>query len=168
MNRPYFEKLAKDVLNRPDLISLGQYYSRSPASGLWVLERGDVFIGLIALDASLEAESVEPVSSETTSKYKKGTSSTAVIRHFYVDEEFRPAGVQEDLLNEALNHAFTNPKIQDVKTYNSTLVGYTQKCFRDAGFKLQRNTGKVGVLGWNIGEHTLDRETWQEKQKKLQ
>lgn len=125
-------------------------------------------MGFIALDASLEAESEQTVSSETTQKYKKGTSPTAVIRHFYVDEEYRPTGIQEDLLKEALDHAFKDPKVMRVKAYDSNLVKYIQRCLREAGFKQQKYTRTIGLGRWRIAEQVLDRITWEAKHKKTQ
>ena len=48
------------MLRRPDLADIGKYYSlRSPASGFFILEYGDKFVGFIAVDASIDSTSEE-------------------------------------------------------------------------------------------------------------
>lgn len=54
--------------------SIKDHYSLSPASGFWIVEYGDKFVGLIAIDASTEDDSTKRPEAKTT----------ATIRHFYV------------------------------------------------------------------------------------
>jgi len=167
LNRPFFEKLASDALKRPDIPDIRSYYNRSPASGFWILEYGERFVGLIALDASIDSEFNSPVSKEIMDKTKKkGTSRIATIRHFYVEEPYRVIGIQKDLLDHAVHHAFTSGSIvQVIKAADSPLVSYIRECLRSAGFQLQKHTDKVGVLGWKLGERILEKADWEKTAK---
>lgn len=79
LNRPFFESQAQEVLKQPDLYNISEHYSRSPSSGFWLLELGDRFIGLLALDASNGNDSTETDPSKSPSKKSKqkvkGTST---------------------------------------------------------------------------------------------
>jgi len=162
LNRPFFERLAQETLHRLDLVDIQSYYTRSPFSGLWILEIGEVFVGLIALDASLDAESSDLVTAERKTNYKKGTSHIATIRHFYVEEQFRGIGIQKELLEHAMRQAFSsNSTIRTIQAADSPLVPYVRECLRSAGFQLQKHTEKVGVLGWKLGQRTVERDDWE-------
>jgi len=163
LNRPFFEKLVSDALLRPDIVNIRSYYQRSPASGFWILEYGEKFVGLIALDASVDSESDSLASKETIDKTKKkGTSSIATIRHFYVEEPYRVVGIQKDLLDYAVRHAFNSaPTIQAIKAADSPLLPYTRECLRSLGFQLQKHTSQVGILGWKLGERILEKGDWE-------
>lgn len=167
LNRPFFEKLASDTLLRPDIPDIRSYYKRSPASGFWILEYGANFVGLIALDASIDSESDRLASKETIAKAKKkGTSRIAKIRHFYVEEPYRVAGIQKDLLDHAVRHAFTSSSaVEVIKAADSPLLTYIRECLRSAGFQLQKHTDKVGVFGWKLGERTLEKADWEKAAK---
>jgi ribosomal protein S18 acetylase RimI-like enzyme len=166
LNRPFFEKLAQDALRRPDILNIQSYYARSPFSGLWILEYGETFVGLIALDASLDSESDDLVTSETKSNFKKGTSRTATIRHFYVEEQFRGIGMQKDLLDHAVRHAFSsNSTVRTIKAADSPLAPYVRVCLRSAGFQLQKHTETVGVFAWKLGQRILERDDWKKAGK---
>ncbi|KAJ7254059.1 hypothetical protein B0H12DRAFT_1115722 [Mycena haematopus] len=154
LNRPHFEKLTQDTLRAPDMKgNIRDHYSRSPASGFWIVEYDERFVGLIALDASVEEGSTR----NTTS------SETATIRHFYVQEPYPAAGIQDDLLSHAVNHCFNaNPVVvQRIKGADSPLVPYTRKSLKDAGFVLEKNTDTVGVLRWKLRLRSLQRDVWE-------
>lgn len=154
------------MLIQPDIASISTYYARSPFSGLWLLEYGESFVGLIALDASLDSESTEPISADTKSKPKKRTSPVAVIRHFYVEDEYRGIGMQQDLLDHALRRAFSvDSPVRTIKAVDSPLVPYVRDCLRSAGFQLQKHTDKVGVFAWKLGQRILERDDWEKASK---
>ncbi|KIM48156.1 hypothetical protein M413DRAFT_439880 [Hebeloma cylindrosporum] len=154
INRPYFEELTQKALRHGDLSNVLEYYSRQPASGFWILEYGDTFVGLIAMDAT-----------QLSGKEKKSAQNkapkTALIRHFYVEEQFRRSNVQEDLLKHAVKHAFEkDAKLERIEAPDSPLIGYLRPCLRSMGFELDHHTKKVGFLRWNLGTRYLERESW--------
>lgn len=157
INRPYFEDETEKVLRAPDLRNILAHYSRDPGSGFWLFEHGDQIIGLIAVDASNKPDD-DDKSSASESKGK-----TATIRHFYVDEPYRVANVQEDLLEHAVKHAFSDPKVQRIEASESPLVPYHRVCLRNAGFQLGHNTKKIGLLKWSLGIRYLNRDEWKEE-----
>lgn len=163
------------MLRRQDILDIRSYYSRSPASGFWILEFGDKFVGFIAVDASLDATSEDTVISSATQgskasrkevvSTKAGTSSIATIRHFYVKEEYRPALSQDDLLHHAIQHAFNSDKaVGEIRVTDLELASWASQAFRKQGFIIDKQVAKVGVLGWSIRERVLTRERW----KKIQ
>ena len=156
MNRPYFEELTQEALRHGDLTDVPEYYSRQPASGFWILEYGDAFVGLIAIDATQFS------GGEKKSK-QKGTKppKTALIRHFHVEEAFRTSNIQDDLLNHAVNYSFEkDAKLERIEAPDSPLIGYLRPCLRSAGFELDHHTKKVGLLRWNLGTRYLQRKSW--------
>ena len=166
LNRPYFETLTQEALRRPDIVDIKSYYSRSPSSGLWILDYGTTFVGFIALDASLDAESNDPVSSEKKVNKKKGTSRIAVIRHFYVEEQYRGIGIEKDLLDYAVRHAFSSDStVRTIKAADSPLAPHVRECLRSGGFQLQKHTKTVGMMGWKLGERILERSEWEKADK---
>jgi GNAT superfamily N-acetyltransferase len=166
LNRPYFETLTQEALRRPDIVDIKSYYSRSPSSGFWILEYGTTFVGFIALDASLDAESNDPVTSEKQVSKKKGTSRIAVIRHFYVEEQYRGIGIEKDLLDYAVRHAFSSDStLRTIKAVDSPLVQHVRECLRSGGFQLQKHTKTVGMMGWKLGERVLERSEWEKADK---
>lgn len=172
LNRWGFEDRSAHVLRRPDLVDIQRYYSRSPASGFWVLQYGDRVIGHIALDASLDADSDEAVAEKTLKKDEagkvvmpKGTSKIATIRHFYVDEEYRPAGMASDLLQFALRHAFaSDTKPEAVRGTDSPLQLYISDALRTHGFKLERKAESFGALRWQNSIRVLQKSQWSDEQ----
>ncbi|KAJ7783839.1 hypothetical protein DFH07DRAFT_789294 [Mycena maculata] len=147
INRPYFEQLTQDVLRAPDMRDVKGHYSRAPGSGFWILEFGQQFVGLIALDASAD-----------------DTSRTAIIRHFYVQEPYPSSGIASDLLSHAVDRCFnSNAGIQEIKAGDSPLVPYTRKALQEAGFVMERTTDTVGVFGWKLGLRSLQRDVWEKK-----
>lgn len=165
INRPYFEDQAQEVLRAPDLRNISAHYSRDPGSGFWLFKYGDDIIGLIAVDASNKPDDDDKSSaSKSKSSASKSKSKTATIRHFYVDEPYRVANVQEDLLEHAVKHAFSDPKVQRIEAFDSPLVPYLRACLRNAGFQLDHNTKKIGLLRWNLGVRYLNRDEWKGEQ----
>ncbi|GLB36198.1 hypothetical protein LshimejAT787_0304860 [Lyophyllum shimeji] len=172
-NRPVFEELVQEVLHGPDMTDIGGYYSRSPASGFWILEYGGLFVGLIALDATTEPSDAPVIPSTAVKQQKvgkklqtKGSSSTAIIRHFYVDEAYRSTAIQEDLLTHAVRFAFdADPALQVIRAPDSPLIPYIRNCLRDASFALEDYTRKVGVFRWQLGTRVLGREDWEAKKR---
>ncbi|KAJ7619081.1 hypothetical protein DFH06DRAFT_1089396 [Mycena polygramma] len=157
INRPSFERLTQEALRAPDMKGdVVNHYSRSPASGFWILDYGEKFVGLIAIDASIE---------DASSQNQATTPETATIRHFYVQEPYPASGVQEDLLSHALNHCFTSKStnIQQIKAPDSPLVPYARKALKEAGFILENNTETVGVFRWKLGMRTLRTDAWERK-----
>ncbi|KAI0732348.1 hypothetical protein C8Q72DRAFT_144638 [Fomitopsis betulina] len=167
-NRQPIEEHMQKILHRPDLAHIEAWYPRSPSSGVWILEYGDRFVGLIALDASLDSASTSAFSGKDALakrgkkvEYPKGTGYTAVIRHFYVDEAYRSAGAQQDLLKFALKHAFeSDPAVQEIHCDDTPLRKYVGDALRKAGFQLEWQTEKVGILGWQNCVRTLSRDKW--------
>ncbi|TFK41108.1 hypothetical protein BDQ12DRAFT_424841 [Crucibulum laeve] len=155
INRPYFDRQVQEVLRYPDMHNPSGYYSRSPASGFWILEYGGRFVGLISLDASPE---VKPETS--TDK-----SPSALIRHFYVDEPYRGSGIQDDLLAFAVKHAFDrDTSLEVIRAPDSPLKLYARKSLVAAGFVLEDFTETVGILGWKLGTRILKRKDWERRQ----
>lgn len=171
INRPYFEKLTHEALHGTDIPDLKEYYDRSPSSGFWILEYGVRFIGIIALDASLDSTSDKPAASKTTKKKAsaKKSSPTATIRHFFVEEEYRGSDIQMDLLSYAVQHAFrSDDTVRQIKASDSPLASYAKQALRSSGFQLEEHVDKVGVFGWKLGVRTLERAEWEKRQAQAQ
>lgn len=159
INRPYFEAYTQKSLAKPDIADPKTYYGRSPASGFWILEFGDSFVGLIALDASIDGAS-DDIS--FTVLPSKGTSRVAQIRHIYVVEAYRPARAEIDLLEHAINHAFkTNRDVQVIKHTTSDLNSYVGKALVQCGFVAVKSGSPMGVFGWKTTCYELTRESWE-------
>ena len=150
INRPYFDDHSQEVLRSPDLRDIPAAYPPKPGSGFWLLKYGETFVGLIAVN--------------TTDKAASGfKGKTATIRHFYVEEAYRGINIQEDLLQLAVKHAFSDPEVQRIEAFDSPLVSYLRACLRSAGFQLDHNTKKIGLFRWNLGVRYLNRDRWTEK-----
>lgn len=124
-------------------------------------------MGLIAVDASLDSSSNEVIGSAesklkgTKPSYSEGTSEIATIRHFYVDELYRSAFAEDDLLEYALKHVFeASSTVQVVKALESPLQAYVGKALSKVGFKAGRTLGTIGVFRWKIRVQELRREDW--------
>jgi GNAT superfamily N-acetyltransferase len=171
INRPYFERLTQETLHRPDIRDLKAHYSHSPSSGFWILEYGVRFIGIIGVDASLDSTSDEPTTLKDKKKNipAKKSSPTATIRHFFVEEEYRSADIQTDLLSYAVLHAFrSDDTVQRIKASDSPLAPYARETLRSSGFQLEEHTDKVGIFGWKLGIRILERVEWEKRQTKTQ
>lgn len=164
------------VLRRPDLLDIATYYGRSPSSGVWVLVYGDKFVGFVAVDASVDSRSDETVTdaAQEDRRYlqriaKPGTSSVATIRHFYVMEEYRATGVQNDLLEIAVRNAFENDRaVKSIRAVESALEDWATRAYQDLGFVIDKKIGKVGVLGWDLRSRILTKEKWENSNVKKQ
>jgi GNAT superfamily N-acetyltransferase len=94
----------------------------------------------------------------------QGTSPIATIRHFYIEEPYRKAGIQKDLLEHAIQHAFKADKAaKEIMVTTTSLIMYAQKCIRDAGFVLEKPVGKLGIYGWNFDLLVLRRAQWEKQ-----
>lgn len=88
----------------------------------------------------------------------------ATIRHFYVEEPYRAIGMQKDLLDHAITHAFTsNSALRTIVSADSPLISYIQSLLRESKFELQKHTEKVGIYGWKLGERRLEKTAWEKK-----
>ncbi|KAJ7786376.1 hypothetical protein B0H16DRAFT_1490238, partial [Mycena metata] len=157
VNRPYFEKLTQDALRAPDMKqNIVSYYSRSPASGFWIVDYDEGFVGLVAIDAS-------------TNPLDPTTSPTAVIRHFFVQDPYPASGIQDDLLSHAIHHCFNADSgiVQRIEADDSPLVRYVQTSLKEAGFVLERHTQTVGAFRWKLGLRSLRRDVWHGRKRTL-
>jgi len=168
-NRPAFEEDAVKVLERPDVVNVQTYYQRSPSSGVWLFEIGQKFVGLVAVDASVDSLSEKTILEAQTQKTKSGkditgTSSTAVIRHLYVVDTYRKAGAEKDLIDYAVDKTFTaTNNVEKIRFSPSPLMKYMNKSLKEAGFDLvDKNGPKVGIFIWKWPTKTyeLTREQW--------
>ncbi|KAI9508763.1 hypothetical protein F5148DRAFT_1275597 [Russula earlei] len=167
-NRPSVEDAAEKVLRRIDLLDIKPYYARSPASGLWLLEYGDKIIGLIAVDASPDATFDEPVtqlSSEElkTRLAKRGTSRVATIRHFFAEEAYRRAKIEDDLLQFAVASTFKADRdVELIRVQASPLRPAILSSIRRNKFSKEERAGTIGILGWEVNWYTLERAQWKD------
>lgn len=175
INRPYFEDAASDLMRRPDFADLQKYYARSPSSGIFILEYGTKFIGLVAIDASKDSQSEESLTKKNNlgladkpkGFYSSGTSSVATIRHFHVEEQFRKSNVQQDILAFAARHVFTTAQsVKVLKASTTTLLDYKYNSLRELGFSMEKQTGKLGIVGWRLNTMSLERTRWEKEQSK--
>jgi len=177
LHRPYFEDLTTDVLHRPDVADIQKYYSRSPSSGLFILEYGTKFIGLVAIDASKDSQSDQSfvkkdedgklLADKSKNFYSSGTSSTATIRHFFVDEPYRTSEVQDDLLEFAVRHAFTTTQdVNVIKVSATTLHDYAHRSLGRLGFTVEKHVRKIGVYGWSLDIMSLEKARWKKDESK--
>ncbi|KAH8120335.1 hypothetical protein DFH11DRAFT_1539495 [Phellopilus nigrolimitatus] len=176
--RPVFEKQSVEVLTRPDIVKIEEYYTRSPSSGVWIYELGKKFVGLIAVDASTDALSNQPLSSrlgvkEESKKVKgqarhtKEQSSTASIRHFYITEPYRAASAQNDLVAYAVTRVFdASSTVERIRATSSPLAAYAGRALRDEGFVVVERGPKVGLFGWTTLTYELTRERWAARKDK--
>lgn len=163
IQRTPFEALGQAALRHPDLADLGRYYARAPASGLWTLHLGERFVGLVGLDASADASFAAP---ESASRAEPATPPAAVLRHLYVEEQYRAARAQDDLLAHALRTAFGTPGgPASVRARTTGVQGYVEDALRRAGFvsdeRAEGWAGTVGLLKWRKREWTLQKTEWE-------
>ncbi|KAI5124686.1 hypothetical protein M0805_004294 [Coniferiporia weirii] len=175
--RPKFDEQSVEVLKRPDIVNIKTYYARSPSSGLWLLEFGSKFVGLIAADASIDSQSDQTLPAQAGEsprkpkgkerKYSKDTASVATIRHFYVAETYRLASAQDDLLAFAIKHVFEESEtVERIKATPSPYSTYLGRSLRDAGFSVTERGPKVGLIASRTTlTYELTREKWVESQK---
>jgi hypothetical protein len=166
-NRPFVEDTAEKVLRRIDLLNIENHYARSPASGFWLLELGTRIIGLIAVDASLDATNDEPVTQQTTEQLKasikkKGTSRVATIRHFFAEEAYRGVDVEDDLLQFAVESTFNGDRaVQSIRILASPLRPAVLNSLRRNKFIKGDRVESGGIQSWEIHWYTLERSQWE-------
>jgi hypothetical protein len=159
-------------------VDVQAYYARSPASGVWILDYGNNFVGVIAVDASFDSKSSETIvqrqKAQTDTrqrqhqarKYEKGTGEVATIRHLYVYDSYRPAGPQQDLIQYAVNHVFNaNDKVQAIRATPSPYSRYVGQALRAEGFSMIAHGERVGLLGWKSVTYELTRKSWDSNRK---
>ncbi|EJD03949.1 uncharacterized protein FOMMEDRAFT_167242 [Fomitiporia mediterranea MF3/22] len=173
--RPQFDANSVETLKRPDMNDIKEYYGRSPSSGLWIYEYGNNFVGLIAVDASVDSLSEETLSSpsqrvERQGKGKErgssgsstGDSTIAVVRHLYVAEQYRIADAQDDLISFALERVFgTSSSVERIRIIPSPLITYLGPSLRKAGFEVIGQGDQIGVLKWSTLIFELTRGKWE-------
>jgi hypothetical protein len=167
-NRPFVENNVEKVLRRVDLLDIGAYYARSPASGLWLLEFGNKIIGMIAVDASLDATDDEPITQQTSNERlraaleRKGTSGIATIRHFFAEEAYRSAKIEDDLLEHAVESTFNaNKSVSAIRILASPLRPAILASLRRNRFSKGDRVESVGMLGWEVCWYSLERSRWE-------
>ncbi|KAI6162218.1 hypothetical protein EDD17DRAFT_1729142 [Pisolithus thermaeus] len=162
INRPYFEDATSDALHNLDVANIEEYYALSPSSGFFVLEYDGSIIGLVAIDASKNSQSNQSFKEHNKVKeQKRGTSSVAVIRHFYVEELFRKSNVQDDLVAFAVRHAFNSSgDVKEIRVVTSSLLGYVQESFGKLGFRIEGITTMKGVYSWTARTMNLRKTDW--------
>lgn len=175
LNRPSIEENTEKTLRRPDLYKIDQYYTRSPSSGLYLLTISDKIIGLIALDASKSStseSSIAPASAAPSATERKqmleskGTASIATIRHFFVEEPYRPAKPEDDLLKLAVRRAFEGDKTVDrVRALGGRLRPTVEESLRRNGFVPGEKEGTLGFFKWETRWYTLTKKAWEATEK---
>lgn len=166
-NRPFAEETAGKVLRHIDLLDIQVHYARSPASGFWMLEYGDKIIGLIAIDASLDAANDEVVTGQTGKELgaklrQRGTSRVATIRHFFAEEAFRRAKIEDDLLQFAVESTFNGDRtVTSIRMLASPLRPVILDTLRGNKFSKGDLVETVGILGWEFRWYTLERTRWE-------
>ncbi|KAI9460859.1 hypothetical protein BJY52DRAFT_1117599 [Lactarius psammicola] len=166
-NRPFVEDKVEKVLRRIDLLNIQTYYARSPASGLWLLEYGDKIIGMIAVDASLDASNDEPVTQQTGEQLTEaleqtGTSRIATIRHFFAEEAYRRVKIEDDLLEYAVDSTFrANNSVSTIRILASPLRPAILESLRRNRFSKGDRVERIGMLGWEVYWYNLERSRWE-------
>ncbi|KAI0030671.1 hypothetical protein K488DRAFT_79531 [Vararia minispora EC-137] len=168
-NRSSVEARTENTLRRPDMLDIPTYYARSPASGFFILQWGDKIIGLAAVDASYNSTNDTPLTKGVKLDAQqtkdlltgKGTSKVVTIRHFFSEEGYRSAGIEEDLIQNAIRKAFSDAKVQTIRVSVSPLKRTFIKCLRKSHFVEGESDGKLGPFGWEWRWYTLDREKWE-------
>lgn len=165
------EDNVEKVLRRIDLVDIKAYYARSPASGLWLLEYGEKILGMIAVDASLDATNDEPITKDMSRERLKdaleqnGTSSIATIRHFFAEEAYRSAKIEDDLLSFAVESTFkANKSVSAIRILASPLRPAILESLRRNQFSKGDRVESVGMLGWEVCWYSLERSRWEAKQ----
>ena len=167
-NRPFVEDKVEQVLRRIDLVDIQAYYARSPASGLWLLEYGDKIIGMIAVDASLDATNDEPITPQSSGEQlketikQKGTSHIATVRHFFAEEAYRSVKIEDDLLGFAVESTFkADDSVSAIRTLASPLRPAILASLRRNRFSKGDRVESIGMLGWELCSYSLERSQWE-------
>lgn len=171
-NRPFVEDTAEKVLRRIDLFNIQGHYALSPASGFWILELGDKLIGLIAVDASLDAANDELVTQQSQERLraninKKGTSRVATIRHFFAEEAYRRVNIEDDLVKFAVESTFNaDQAVKSIRMLASPLRPAILNSLRGNKFAKGDRVGTIGIMGWEVYWYTLERSQWEAGKEK--
>jgi hypothetical protein len=171
-NRPFVEETAEKVLRGIDLLNIQEHYARSPASGFWLLELGDKIIGMIAVDASLDATNDEPVTQQSKDRLrasinKTGTSRVATIRHFFAEEAYRRVNIEDDLVKFAVESTFNaNQTVKSIRMLASPLRPAILNSLRGNKFAKGDWVGTIGIMGWEVCWYTLERSQWEAGKEK--
>ncbi len=86
-----------------------------------------------------------------------------IIRHFYVEEEYRKTKIQDDLLHHAVQNAFDkSPALDSIEGVDAvTLAPYIHDSYQQAGFRLSQDYKSVGILGrWRYYTTKLYMKDW--------
>ena len=172
-NRPFAEEAVENVLRRLDMVDIQVYYARSPASGLWILEFADKIIGIIAVDASLDATNDENILNESQKESlrgalkRKGTSRVATIRHFFAEEAYRRVKIEDDLLQFAIESSFkADETVSSIRFLASPLRPAILDSLKRNKFSKGDRVQTVGILDWEVCWYTLKRTQWNEQSGK--
>ena len=171
-NRPFVETNAENVLRRIDLMNIEAHYARSAASGFWLLQLGDRIIGMVGIDASLDATNDEPVTQQSQERLKasikqKGTSRVATIRHFFAEEAYRSVNIEDDLLQFALESTFSADKaVKSVRVTASPLRPAVLESLQRNKFTRGDRVGTIGIRNWEVYWYTMERSQWEAGKEK--
>ncbi|KZV71315.1 hypothetical protein PENSPDRAFT_606122 [Peniophora sp. CONT] len=171
LHRPSVESRAERTLRNVDMVDIPAYYDRSPASGFFILQYGEKIIGLVAVDASIDAitnKAIVKDSKFTADESKqllhgKGTSEVATIRHFFAEEAYHSTGIEGDLLRHAVGCAFKEKAVQTVRISVSPFKRTLLQELIKLGFASGESDGKLGRFGWQWKWYTLSRSRWEKK-----
>lgn len=96
----------------------------------------------------------------------KGTASVATIRHFFVEEPYRPARPEDDLLKLAVRRAFEGDEtVESVRALGGRLRPTVEESLRRNGFIPGEKEGTLGFFKWETRWYTLTREAWEATEK---
>jgi len=115
---------------------------------------------------SLLNETIKTIDKPKSRKYTKGTSSVAVIRHLYVNEQYRAVSAQDDLISFAVNRAFeSSPAVEKIRVTPSPFAQYVRTALKAQDFEVVERGPKVGaVFGLSALTYEISREKWKAKQ----
>ena len=123
---------------------------------------------MIAIDASMDATNDEPITQETPGEQvtkaleRKGTSRIATIRHFFAEEAYRNAKIEDDLLNFAVGETFrANESVSTIRISASPLRPAILESLRRNGFAKGDRVDSIGMLGWEVCWYNLERSQWE-------
>jgi len=123
---------------------------------------------MIAVDASLDAANDESITQETSGEQlrdaleRKGTSRIATIRHFFAEEAYKSAKIEDDLLVFAVESTFKAHKsISAIRILASPLRPAILESLRRNRFSKGDRVESVGMLGWEVCWYSLERSRWE-------
>ena len=96
----------------------------------------------------------------------KGTAKVATIRHFFIEEAYRPAKPEDDLLQFTVRKAFEGDKtVESVRALSGRLSPTVEESLRRNGFFPGEKEGTLGWFKWEKRWYTLTREAWEAQDK---